>query len=173
MPLKEEDKKYEELLEKRKTLANEIEQIKQYLDKVTGPKSFHIIFIKEDLSHIYEMSAALRRNELICIHADRYVKGNRTLTHPFLGKEAHFPMGPFILASKLKAPVCFVFALKKSKHQYHFYGNQPKKYEGRGTIGAAAMLQDYVHLLEEKVKQYPEQWFNYFDFWAKPEETKP
>ncbi|WP_118976884.1 LpxL/LpxP family acyltransferase [Taibaiella koreensis] len=147
----------------------EAQQIKQYLDKVTGPKTFNIIFIKEDMSHIYEMSAALRRNELICIHADRYVPGNRTIAHSFLGAEAHFPLGPFVLASKLKAPVCFVFALKESKYGYHFYGNPPKVYEGRGTTGAEAMLADYVGLLEEKVKQYPEQWFNYFDFWAVPE----
>lgn len=147
----------------------EAAQIKQYLDEVTGPKTFNIIFIREDLSHIYEMSAALRRNELICIHADRYVAGNRTIARDFLGAEAHFPLGPFVLASKLRAPVCFVFAVKKSKYNYHFYGFPPKVYEGRGTTGAEAMLEDYITLLEEKVKQYPEQWFNYFDFWAKPE----
>lgn len=149
----------------------EAEQIRQYLNKVTGPKTFNIIFIREDLSHIYEMSAALRRNELICIHADRYVAGNRTITHDFLGAKAHFPLGPFVLASKLRAPVCFVFAVKQSKYSYHFYGFPPKVYEGRGTAGAAAMLEDYVSLLEDKVKQYPAQWFNYFDFWAEPETT--
>ncbi len=148
----------------------EAEQIKRYLEKVTGPKTFNIIFIKEDMSHVYEMSAALRRNELICIHADRYVAGSRTIVHPFLGAPAHFPLGPFVLASKLKAPVCFVFAVKESKFEYHFYGNPAKKYEGRGLTGAEQMLEDYVALLEEKVKQYPEQWFNYFDFWEHPAE---
>jgi predicted LPLAT superfamily acyltransferase len=167
------------LLQRLNTVINivmydgEAEQIKQYLEKVTGPKSFHIIFIREDMSHIYEMSAALRRNELICIHADRYVSGNRTITYPFLGKEAHFPLGPFILASKLKAPVCMVFALKQSKYTYHFYGHEPRSYEGRGSSGAEAMLRDYVALLEEKVRQYPEQWFNYYDFWASPEHIAP
>lgn len=147
----------------------EAEAIKQYLEKVTGPKTFNIIFIKEDLSHIYEMSAALRRNELICIHADRFVKGNRTVEHEFLGEKAQFPFGPFALASKLKAPVCFVFAVKQSKYQYHFYGYPPKTYEGRGNTGAMEMLRDYVTCLEEKVRQYPEQWFNYYDFWEKKE----
>jgi predicted LPLAT superfamily acyltransferase len=146
----------------------EAAQLKEYLDKVTGPKNFNIIFIKEDLSHIYEMSAALRRNEFICIHADRYVSGNRTIEHEFLGSMAHFPLGPFMLASKLRAPVCFVFAVKRAKYQYHFYGYPPKVYEGRGDTGARKMLEDYVACLEEKVKQYPEQWFNYYDFWAAP-----
>ena len=35
--------------------------------------------------------------------------------------------------------------------------------------GADEMLKDYVVLLEEKVKAYPEQWINYFDFWATPD----
>jgi predicted LPLAT superfamily acyltransferase len=144
-------------------------EIKQYLDKVTGPKTFNIIYIKDDMSHIYEMSAALARNELICIHADRYIKGNRTIKHLFLGQEAHFPLGPFVLASKLRAPVCFVFAMKEAKYQYHFYGNPPKTFEGRGTTGAEMMLAQYVMLMEEMVRKYPHQWFNYFDFWAEPE----
>ncbi len=159
------------LLQRLNTVINivmydgEAAHIKQYLDKVTGPKSFNIIYVKEDMSHIYEMSAALSRNELICIHADRFVQGNRTIAHQFLGAEANFPLGPFVLASKLKAPVCFVFALKTSKYEYKFYGFPPKIYEGRGLSGATAMLSDYVQYLEQKTKEYPEQWFNYYDFW--------
>ncbi len=143
------------------------QQLKEYLDKVSGEKSFNIIFIKDDMSHVYEMSAALARNELLCIHADRYLEGSRTISHTFLGEEAKFPLGPFALASKLKSPVCFVFALKQSKYHYHFLGYPPKIYEGRGLSGAELMLEDYVALLEENVKRSPEQWFNYYDFWAK------
>lgn len=161
------------LLKRYNTMINivmydgEARQLKAYLDQVTGPKTFNIIYIREDLSHIYEISAALQRNELICIHADRYLPGNRTIAHEFLGKEALFPLGPFALACKLRAPVCFVFAFKQSKYQYHFYGFPPKIYSGRGMTGIQTMLKDYVALLEIYVKKYPEQWFNYYDFWEK------
>jgi predicted LPLAT superfamily acyltransferase len=160
-----------QLLERLETVINivmydgEDTQIKQYLDKVADKKTFNIIFIKEDMSHIYEMSAAISRNELICLHADRYVPGTRTIKHDFLGKEALFPLGPFILASKLRAPVSIVFTLKLADLHYHFTATVPQVYEGRGMQGAERMLEDYVAALEEKVKQYPDQWFNYFDFW--------
>ncbi|WP_129019870.1 LpxL/LpxP family acyltransferase [Edaphocola flava] len=160
-----------QLLERLETVINivmydgEDTQIKQYLDKVADKKTFNIIFIKEDMSHIYEMSAALSRNELICLHADRYMPGTRTIKHDFLGKEALFPLGPFILASKLRAPVSIVFTLKLTDLHYHFTATVPQVYEGRGMQGAERMLEDYVAALEEKVKQYPDQWFNYFDFW--------
>lgn len=141
------------------------EQIKAYMEQFEGKRSFNIIYVREDLSHIYEISAALARNELVCLHADRYRPGNRLMQHAFLGEEANFPAGPFILASKLKAPVCFVFAFKESNFHYHYYAFPARTYEGRGTTGAQQMLDDYVQIVEEKLKQYPEQWFNYYDFW--------
>lgn len=143
----------------------EAEQVKQYMEQFENNRSFKIIFIKDDISHIYEISAALARNELICLHGDRFRPGNRTMEHDFLGKNALFPAGPFILASKLKAPVCFVFAFKETNFHYHFYAYPAKIYEGRGRVGMEMMLKDYVHILEKKIKKYPAQWFNYFDFW--------
>lgn len=160
------------LLERLHTVINivmydgEDAAIKSYLEKATGPKSFNIIYIKEDMSHIYEMSAALRRNELICLHADRFVPGARTIVHEFLGADAHFPLGPFILGSKLRAPVSFVFALKTGADNYHFTATPPQVFEGRGMEGAQHMLAAYVAELESKVRSYPEQWFNYYDFWS-------
>lgn len=143
----------------------EDQQMKEYMDQFESKRSFNVILIKDDLSHIYEISAALARNELICLHGDRFRPGQRTMPHDFLGAVANFPAGPFILAAKLKAPVCFVFAFKETSFHYHFYAEPSKVYEGRGTQGMEHMLDDYVALLEMKLKQYPEQWFNYYDFW--------
>lgn len=143
----------------------EEQQMKAYMEQFESKRSFNLILIKDDLSHIYEMSAALNRNELICLHADRFRPGNRTMEHDFLGASAKFPAGPFILASKLKAPVCFVFAFKETNFHYHFYAYPGRVYEGRGTEGMERMLDDYVQLLESMLTKYPEQWFNYFDFW--------
>ncbi len=144
----------------------EREQMKEYMDQFDGQRSFNIIFIKEDTSHIYEVMAALNRNELVCLHADRFRPGNRTVTQEFLGKEAQFPLGPFMLGAKLKAPVCFVFAFKETNFHYHFHAFPAKVYEGRGMEGINNMLRDYIALLEKYLKRYPAQWFNYFDFWS-------
>lgn len=140
-------------------------QMKQYMGQFENKRSFNVILIKEDLSHIYEMSAALARNELICLHGDRFRPGNRTITHFFLGEDANFPAGPFILASKLKAPVSFVFAFKETNLDYHYYSFPAKVYDGRGKEGMETMLDEYVTTLEKMIKRYPEQWFNYYDFW--------
>jgi len=144
----------------------EHEQIKEYLEGVTGKRNVNIIVIKNDLSHIYAISDAFTKNELVCMHADRFLEGNKTLTADFLGAPARFPMGPFLLASKFKVPVSFVFAVKESKLHYHFFASEIKDYT---TISKDAvmqeMLNDYAAEMEKKVKQYPEQWFNYYNFW--------
>lgn len=142
------------------------ESLKRLMAEYEQKRSFNIIYVRDDLSHVYEMSAALRRGEIICLHADRFRPGNRTMVHDFLGEAAQFPAGPFILASKLRAPVCFVFAFKETTFHYHFKGWPARLYEGRGAEGAERMLDDFVTLLEQQLRLHPDQWFNYYDFWA-------
>ena len=144
----------------------EHEQIKKYLEGVTGERTVNIIVIKNDLSHIYAISDAFKRNELVCMHADRFLEGNKTLTAPFLGENARFPMGPFVLAATFKVPVSFVFAVKESPLHYHFFASAIKDYSKFGKAEVLqVMLKDYKESMEEKLKQYPVQWYNYFNFW--------
>lgn len=144
----------------------EHEQIKKYLEGVTGKPNMNIIIIKNDLSHIYAISDAFANNELVCMHADRFIQGNKTLTTSFLGDQARFPMGPFILASKFKVPVSFVYAVKESNLHYHLFASEIKDYSSlpKDTM-VQEMLNDFSSGMEIRVKQFPEQWFNYYNFW--------
>ena len=135
--------------------------IKNYLDTVVKKSNIKIILIKEDLSHIFEINAALTRNEIVCITGDRYIKDSKYLTHELLGKEAKFPAGPFLIGSRLQVPVLFVYVLKESRKHYHLYA-RTSTVKNRD---ANALLKDYTQSLEWMLKKYPLQWFNYFDFW--------
>jgi predicted LPLAT superfamily acyltransferase len=141
-------------------------QIKDYLASVTGKRNVNVIVIRNDISHIYEISEAFKNNELVCMHADRFLEGNKTLAIDFLGEKARFPMGPFILASTFHVPVSFVFAMKETSLHYHFYASEARQYSGKSRqVIIQQMLNDFSVELEKKLKQYPEQWFNYYDFW--------
>jgi predicted LPLAT superfamily acyltransferase len=144
----------------------EHEKIKEYLDNIIGEKAVNLILIKEDLSHIYEISEAFKNNELVCMHADRFVEGNKTITANFLGEKARFPIGPFVLAATFKVPVSFVFAVKESNLHYHLFASKIKSYnQPQKSAVIAEILDDYKNEMEAKVKKYPEQWFNYYNFW--------
>lgn len=75
-------------------------------------------------------------------------------------------MGPFLLAAKFKVPVSFVFAVKESKLHYHFFASEVKDYTAANKDAVMQeMLNEYAAEMEKKLKQYPEQWFNYYNFW--------
>jgi predicted LPLAT superfamily acyltransferase len=143
----------------------EHQQIKRYMESVTGKRNMNVIVIKEDLSHIYAISEALKNNELVCIHADRFVEGNKTMTTDFLGTPAKFPAGPFVLAATFKVPLSFVFAFKETGMHYHLYASDIKKYGGTKDEVLRQILTAFAAEMEEKAKLYPEQWFNYYNFW--------
>lgn len=139
----------------------EMEKIKKYLNNSTGGSQFNIIPIKNDLSHVISINNVLRDNELVAIHADRCMEGSKSLEISFLGRKAKFPLGPFIIASKFDAPISFVYALKEKNYHYALSATLPITQK----LKPEEIAQKYVEELEKKVKQYPEQWFNYFDFY--------
>lgn len=141
-------------------------QIKNYLEQVTGKRNMNIIVIKDDISHIYAINEALRNNELVCMHADRFVEGSKSIVGDFLGEPARFPIGPFVLAATFKVPVSYVFAFKETNRHYHLYASEVKEYTtGSKDMITREILTDFIWHVEDKVKQYPEQWFNYYNFW--------
>jgi len=143
----------------------EDEHIKQYMNQVTGKKTFNIIYVKKDLSHIYEISSVLAANEIVCIHADRFLPGNKTISSQFFGEQAQFPEGPFLLALKLKVPVTYVYAFKESKSHYHFFSTAIKNFDSRAGDSVQTVVNDYASHLELMTRKYPTQWFNYYNFW--------
>ncbi len=151
--------------------TNEKEDVKQYMDGVMKEKKINIISIDEESkSHIIALHKAFSNNELVVMHGDRYREGSKTLTTDFFGSPAKFPAGPFIMAAKFGVPLCIVFAVKTGKFSYEFSTLKPiqvARVRGEKDLEkvCADLLQKYVNELENMVKAYPHQWFNYYDFW--------
>ncbi|MBS7230383.1 lipid A biosynthesis acyltransferase [Flavobacterium psychroterrae] len=135
--------------------------IKNYLESFAQKPTVKFIIISDDLSHIFEINAALANNELVCFTGDRYFEGTKSLSDTILGQEAHFPAGPFLIASRLKVPVVFVYVMKEPNLHYHLYAREAvvKHRDEKGLLKA------YIESVESMLAKYPLQWFNYFDFW--------
>ena len=148
----------------------EHEKLKKYLSGILENNNVEVIAIKDDFSHIFKIKNALSNNELVCIHADRFVDGSKKIKCNFLGKEAFFPTGPFYLAIKFRVPVSFVFPMKERKNHYHFYASPIKTYiapsdsSKRKTV-LNEIMKNYITEVENIIHKYPEQWFNYYKFW--------
>ena len=100
----------------------EHERIKEILEKNASTRDYKIIPVNEDnLTHVFRITEALERKEYVCFQGDRYLNKEKLLSSPFMGKEAEFPMGPFLLASKMRVPVVFYFAMREAKKTYRFH----------------------------------------------------
>lgn len=136
--------------------------IKEYLESISKNKpSNQFIYVKEDMSHIFKINDAIGDNKIVCFTGDRYFEGVRSLKGTLLGAEATFPAGPFFIASRLKVPVLFVYVMKESRLHYHLYA-RVAEVKGRD---AQALLDAYTKNMEQMLKKYSLQWFNYFNFW--------
>lgn len=145
----------------------EHQQIKNYMEQVTGERSFKIIVVRDNFSHVYEIGEALQKNEWVCMHADRFVKDTKTITKYFLKSQAKFPSGPFSIAATFKVPVSFVFAFKETNSHYHFYATkylQPNAGASK-SMYIEELSGNFVTTLELRLRSYPDQWFNYYNFW--------
>jgi predicted LPLAT superfamily acyltransferase len=143
------------------TTDAERRNIKEYMEKVTVRSNIKFILVSEDMSHIFEINNALSNGDLVCFTGDRYMKGSKVMTESLLGELAHFPAGPFLLASRLNVPVLFVYVMKETNKHYHLYSRKAQ-FKNRDAQG---LLKEYTQSVEWMLKKYPLQWFNYFDFW--------
>ena len=143
------------------TTDAEHQNIKEYMEKVTIRSKVKFILVQDNMSHIFEINNALTNGELVCFTGDRYMKDQKILTESLMGKEANFPAGPFLLASRLNVPVLFVYVMKETNKSYHLYARRADV-KNRDAQG---LLKKYTDSVEWMLKKYPLQWFNYFDFW--------
>lgn len=126
-----------------------------------------MITMKEDMSHLFEIDQAVCRGEIVSFPTDRCFNTSRSIAMEFLGKTAHFPQGPFSVATMRDLDVLAVNVMKEGWTKYHIYVT-PLPYD-RSTKRAEQMKQlsaAYVAELERMVLKYPSQWYNFFDFWA-------
>jgi predicted LPLAT superfamily acyltransferase len=143
-------------------LDAEVEKIKGFLSKQTEAVKFNLIPLKDDMSHLILIHQALKRNEMIALHADRVVEDQKKIRLPFLNGLAEFPLGPFFMAHKFNVPLTFVFALKgKGLH----YDLSATNYLINATSPEELALK-YVEELESNVKKAPNQWFNFYKYYV-------
>jgi lauroyl/myristoyl acyltransferase len=106
---------------------------------------------------------ALRRGEIVAMQGDRAIGGRSDVAVPFFGAPARFPLGPFALARAARAPVVPAFCVLRRDRRYDMRLLEPITIEPGREVSALAR---WVAVLERTVREYPEQWFNFFDCWS-------
>lgn len=127
----------------------------------------HMIPVQPDMSHLFRVNEALANHETVSMPADRMVGSSKFLTVKFLEAESHLPMGPFSVVTMRGLDAIAVNVMKTSPLKYTAYV-EPLNYD-KGAPRKVQMQQlaeSYAAELERRVRQYPEQWYNFYEFWS-------
>ncbi len=138
--------------------------------RLWGNNNIRMIPVRDDLSHLFAINAAVNAGDFVCMTADRTLGSQKTVSLPFFGHPAHFPLGPFALARQLDVPVLTLFVMKEKARAYRIYVEPLNLEKEELTLSRRKQMDclaaRFAGRLEKLVRRYPEQWFNYYDFWS-------
>ena len=131
-----------------------------------GETNVQMVPVSEDLSHIFALNNALADGEIASLPGDRVFGSQKTVECRFFGAPAPFPAGPFTLAVQRNVPILCVFVMKEGRRAYKVLLEMLPEPEGMTKAERIQALADaYAGTLEAVVRQYPDQWYNFYDFW--------
>ncbi|MBV8657177.1 MAG: acyltransferase [Burkholderiales bacterium] len=115
------------------------------------------------------LAEKVEAGEFVVIAGDRVpVHSDKTVNVPFLGLDAPFPVGPYVLASLLKCPLYMLGCIHESNGytiRFDLLAEQVVLPRGRREAAMAEYAQRYAQILTDLLRRSPYDWFNFFAFW--------
>jgi len=136
----------------------------------TNARRLHLIEVSTlDAAMMLQLSNRLEQGEWLAMAADRIpVHGGRTVRVDFLGKPAHFPQGPWLLAGLLGCPVNLMTCIKHNgRYQVHVerFADSIQWTRQQRDVIIHKWAQRYADRLGQLCLLAPGQWFNFYPFW--------
>lgn len=143
------------------------ENFMKFIEKMGG--GVKILYVGElGIGEMLQIKELLQNGEHIAVMGDRMPVGSdKFQSEDFLGRSANFPIGGYLLAKILDAPLFSLWCYEgRSGHELRLQP-LPAPLKSRDKArSVAAPLKSYVRQLELYAKEFPSQWYNFFDFWA-------
>ena len=120
------------------------------------------------LSVSINVANALMNNEIVVMMTDRAANKKGQIEANFFNKKAYFNKNPFQFAYKLDKPILVYFIVLIKIQEYkvvHKHIVMDKQLKEEDAIQKA--LLQYTQFYEKIIKIYPNQWFNFYNFWEK------
>lgn len=152
------------------------EQFNNTIKEVNPKAGFNVIDPKSiGPDTMIALDEQVKNGGIVVFTADRTSANvrSRSVRLPFLGKEADFPYGVFLLTVLLNAPTYFVFALRTKtsdlNSRYNIFVERSRtliscsRSERENCI--RNLCGEFVGKLERYCVQFPYQWYNFYNFW--------
>lgn len=148
----------------KESLLGSIKALEDALDK---PSKINIIDLNKGILEVsINIANALMNEEVVAMMADRASNQKAEIPLDFLGEEAKFNKNPFQVAYKTNKPILVYFIVwKKIQHYKVEYIKIEMNQQLKEKEAIREAMRQYTQKYETIVKQYPNQWFNLYDFW--------
>lgn len=128
-----------------------------------------------DKDAVRKAPRALRDNHLVALVADHDALGLASTFVPFFGRPAKTPRGPAVFALRFDSPVLFMTGVRQPSGRYAFIVKPVEvTLTGDRDTDIDAIVVRYTQMLEDMVREYPEQYFWQHRRWRRqPPDTPP
>jgi KDO2-lipid IV(A) lauroyltransferase len=150
--------------------VDEASPVEMQLAALRQNASVRVIAVGDEPSTALALKAALARNEILAVQGDR-AGGARSIRAVVFGAPLPLPLGPFLLAYHTGAALLPAFFLQDGWWRFRSEIRDPIALPRTGDrdadlrVAAAA----YGASLEDVIRRYPDQWFNFYDPWHRPD----
>lgn len=149
-------------------MRREEEEASRFAREAREAAGINVVYAGETPWMFVELLSALRRNEIVAMQGDRDM-GGRSLEVSLFGGTVRIPAGPWELASASGAPLLAGVLVFEGHRSYRLVWGDPVRVAARrGAEGAQGGEEDPAALgriMEELIRRFPDQWFNFYDLW--------
>jgi predicted LPLAT superfamily acyltransferase len=153
-------------------VRDDVEFVQRFVDQRLRGDHTGVIDPRDGLGASLAINAALSQGDVVCMLADRVFGDQPAVEVDFMGGKVRLPIGPFHTAMMTGAPILVGFLMKTGMRRYLVQVDDPwwvhmpaKRSERPAVIQAAA--QRWAKRLELQARRYPQQWHNFYDYWAR------
>ena len=117
--------------------------------------------------YIFEINNALDEGGVVLMMSDRMTEGARGIWCSLFGKEVEIPAAAFAMSVKMDVPLYTAFVMRTGYCRYKIIWKKidfPDK-DSADKDRIVARAEEFCRRLEDIVRKYPLQWFNFYDFW--------
>ncbi|MGC3962053.1 MAG: acyltransferase [Rhodocyclaceae bacterium] len=151
------------------------EQFNRVLSSVTSKSQVSLLPVSEiGPGTVADLGERVAHGELIVIAGDRIpvAAEPRVTTARFLGHEAAFPIGPYVVASLLQCETYLMFCTRRDHDVYRVnfepFRQRTELPRRHRDDAIRELAQDYADRLASHCAEAPLQWFNFYPFWNLP-----
>ena len=152
------------------TLKDDNQTINNFRERIRNKNNITSIYVTGDSIHTaINIIKALRNNSIVAMLGDRD-GSTKTVEVNFFGKKTKFPLGVAYVALSSGAVVLPVFVVLRANGKYQGIIEKPLLFsqykESNRNEAIRKAVQDIACIFEQYIKEYPDQWFNFYPFWS-------